>query len=193
MHLADRECWTGRRFHLGDNKEVFDAEVFAIYQALRIFEARQQSGEEYIVFSDRQPAIRRAMSDSLGEGQYWVRAIIEVATQLVANSNVVWVLWVPAHAGIRGNKVADGMAKEAAGDRAHDVPDEIRWQTSLSHLSRRAAEGRARATSQWVTDHVRPERRHHPPDGSGLCRRMPRRVRKSTVQRYYLGRILTKA
>ena len=86
MHLAGCECWTGRRFHLGDNKEVFDAEVFAIYQALRIFEARQQSGEEYTVFSDRQPAIRRAMSDSLGEGQYWVRAIIEVATQLVANS-----------------------------------------------------------------------------------------------------------
>ena len=23
--------WTGRRFHLGTNKEVFDAEVFAIY------------------------------------------------------------------------------------------------------------------------------------------------------------------
>ena len=55
-----REGWTGRRFHLGDNKEVFDAEVFAIYQALRIFEARQQSGEEYTVF-DCQPAIWRAM------------------------------------------------------------------------------------------------------------------------------------
>ena len=27
--------WTGRRFHLGANKDVFDAEVFAIYQALK--------------------------------------------------------------------------------------------------------------------------------------------------------------
>ena len=27
--------WTGRRIHLGTNQEVFDAEVFAIYQALR--------------------------------------------------------------------------------------------------------------------------------------------------------------
>ena len=29
-----QEGWTGRRFHLGTNKEVFDAEVLAIYQAL---------------------------------------------------------------------------------------------------------------------------------------------------------------
>ena len=26
--------WSGRRFHLGTNNEVFDAEVFAIYQEL---------------------------------------------------------------------------------------------------------------------------------------------------------------
>ena len=30
-----QEGWAGRRFHLGSNNEVF--EVFAIYQALRIF------------------------------------------------------------------------------------------------------------------------------------------------------------
>ena len=36
--------WHGRRFHLGNNKEVFDAEVFAIYQTLRVFESRQGTG-----------------------------------------------------------------------------------------------------------------------------------------------------
>ena len=29
------ETWSGHRFFLGNNKEVFDAETFAIYQALR--------------------------------------------------------------------------------------------------------------------------------------------------------------
>ena len=52
------EGWVGRRFHLGNNKEVFDAEVFAIYQALRISDARQETGQMYTVFSDSQPAIR---------------------------------------------------------------------------------------------------------------------------------------
>ena len=74
------EGWTGRRFHLGTNKEVFDAEVYAIYQALRVFEERGQTGRKYTVFSDCQPAIRRALSDALGPGQQWARAIIEVAT-----------------------------------------------------------------------------------------------------------------
>ena len=78
------------------------------------------------------------MSDSLGPGQQWARAIIEVTTRLVADSNGVAVYWAPARAGVvTGNEKADGMAKEAAENRSHDVPDEIRWQTSLLHLSSR--------------------------------------------------------
>ena len=152
--LGRREL--GRRALPSGGGGVFDAGVCAICRALRIFEARQQTGEKYTIFSDPQPAIRRTMSDSLGPGQQWARAIIEVATRLMASSNEVRILWVPAHSGIRGNEVADSFAKEAAENRTHDVPDEIRWQTSLPHLSRRATEGRARATSQWVRDLSRP-------------------------------------
>ena len=36
------EGWTGRRFYLGTNKEVFDAEVFVINRALRAIEQRQE-------------------------------------------------------------------------------------------------------------------------------------------------------
>ena len=39
---AAQEGWTGRCYHLGRNKEVFDAEVFAIYRALSIIEQRQE-------------------------------------------------------------------------------------------------------------------------------------------------------
>ena len=98
--------WTGRRFHLGNDKEVFDAETFAIYQALRILEARSQSRRKYTVFSDSQAAIRRVLTD---------------------------------------------LTEEA--------PDQVRWQTSLPHLARRSTERRTQATSQWIRDHVRPERR----------------------------------
>ena len=150
--------WEGKPFHLGDDKEVFDADVFAIYQALRVFKARGQSGKRYAIFSDCQPAIQRSMSDALGPGQHWARAIIKVASRLVANNNEVAIYWVPAHAGVVGNEKADEMAKEAAGNRAHDVQDEVRWQSSLPHLSRRTPEGRAKATLQWIRDHARLER-----------------------------------
>ena len=129
---------------------VFNTEVFAIYQALRIFEARRSSGEMYTIFSDCQPAIRRDLSDALGPGQQWARAIIEVASRLIESGNEVLILWVPAHAGVTGYEVADGMAKEAAAGQAHDVPDQVRWQASLPHLARRATERRLGATALWI-------------------------------------------
>ena len=58
--------WRSRRFFLGNNKEDFDAELYAIYQAIRALEARGQTGRRYTAFSDSQAAIRRAMHDGLG-------------------------------------------------------------------------------------------------------------------------------
>ena len=161
------------------------SEVYAIYQALRIFEERGQSGKKYTVFSDCQPAIRRALSGALGPSQQWARAIIEGATRLISCNNEVLILWVPALAGVRSNEVADGVAKEAAMGQTYWVPDQVRWQAGLLHLSRRATERRSEDTSRWTKDHVRPERRYVPPGGPGFRKRAMRRVRKSVAQRYY--------
>ena len=56
--------WTGRRFQLGTNKEVFDAEVFATWQALRILERRKESGRRYTIFVDSTSAITRVRDDA---------------------------------------------------------------------------------------------------------------------------------
>ena len=69
MLLADGERVGRKAFFLGSNKEVFDAELSAIYQAVGVLEARGQSGRRYITFSDSQAAIRRALTDSLGLDQ----------------------------------------------------------------------------------------------------------------------------
>ena len=141
------ESWTRRRFHLGSNKEVFDAEVFAIYQALRICNEGQHSGHRYTISSDSQSAIQRLRTDSLGPGQQWARAAVEVCSRIVSRQNEVSVLWVPAHAGVEGNERADQISKEATSGRQHDVPEELRWEASLSHLSRVTTENWSEATA----------------------------------------------
>ena len=55
--------WRGRRFRLGTYKEIFDAEVSAIYQALKAFNEAQGSGRRYTVFADSQAAIQRIRTD----------------------------------------------------------------------------------------------------------------------------------
>ena len=53
------EEWTGRHFHLGNNKERFDAEVYVIYQALSIVDQRQETGRQCTIFADSTAAIER--------------------------------------------------------------------------------------------------------------------------------------
>ena len=80
-----------------------------------------------MVFSNCQPAIRRALSDALGPCQQWARAIIDLATGLISRGNEVLILWVPAHVGVESNEVADVMAMEAAAGQIYGVPDQVRW------------------------------------------------------------------
>ena len=106
--------WTGRRFHLGTNKEVFGAETFAIYQALRIVDQRQESGHGYTVFVDSTAAIYRVRTDALGPGQRFAIAAMEVCGRVLARDNEVTIRWVPAHSKAAGNEKADELTKAAA-------------------------------------------------------------------------------
>lgn len=57
--VREEADWVGRRFHLGDNKAVFDAEIYAIHQTLRHFDTRNEN-TAYTVFSDSTAALSRA-------------------------------------------------------------------------------------------------------------------------------------
>ena len=84
-----------------------------------------------------------------------------------------------------GKQDANQFAKEAASGLQHSVPDEQRWEASVSHFSRVITENRSRATAQWISSHIRPERRYRPPSGPGLRRKPLRRARKALANRYY--------
>ena len=164
--------WIGRRFQLSKNKGVFDAEVFAVRQALRALEQRSEHGREYTISVDSTSAITRVRDDTRGPGQRFGVAAIEVETRLAAAGNRVTIRWVPAHAGAEGNEVADQYAKDAATGRAPSerLSEGYAEETSLAHMTRVATEARSRATTEWIADHVRPGRRYRPPPGKGVRR-----------------------
>ena len=100
---------------------------------------------------------------------------MEVCSRILGRDNEVVVHWAPAHHGATGSESADERAKAAAKGKApsDEVPDEYRWETSLSHMSREASQTRPRATAQWISNHVRPERGYRGPrvetsDGSSF-------------------------
>ena len=142
---STQEGWTGRRFQLG-TKEVFDAEVFAIHQALRAIEQRQERGHGYTIFVDSTSAIDRVRDDELGPGQRFAVAAIEVCNRIITNDNSVTIRWVPAHSGATGNEVADKYAKSAATreESVEALPEGYGTETSLSHMTRVATEARSK-------------------------------------------------
>ena len=132
------EGWEGRCFHLGDNKEVFDAEVYAIAQAIEVIDQKQERGHQYTIFVDSTSAVDRIRTDAIGPGQSFGIVAIEGCSRVMSRDNEITVRWVPAHHGVPGNEKADEYAKAAAeGERPDStVPDELRWETSLSHMTR---------------------------------------------------------
>ena len=69
--------WTGRGTYLGTKKEDFDAEVFAILQAVRLLNERGEEGQAYTTFSDSQAAVARIQHSDCGPAQALARAAIE--------------------------------------------------------------------------------------------------------------------
>ena len=59
----------GGRSHLGKNKEAFDAELCALYQAAKTFEGREEEEQQYTIFTDSTAAIARVRSNDAGSRQ----------------------------------------------------------------------------------------------------------------------------
>ena len=126
--------WSGRCFHLGNNKEVFDAEVFAIYQALLWIEGHQGAGGRFTIFADCPAAIERVRTDALGPAQRFAVAAIEVCDRIHARGGQITIRWVSSHVGIEGNETAGRYAKAAA-ERSAPCRDVAAPEDLLSEAS----------------------------------------------------------
>ena len=176
--------WQEDGIFLGTNKEVFDAEVYAIHEAVALLDRREEREQNYTVFSDSQAAIFRVLHEECGPAQTLARATIDASRRLRAGDNDITIRWTPSHQGVAGNERADAGARAAAaGDRAAASPVYLR-EASLSHLTRLATEARSTETGRWIRERVKRKHRYRPPPG-GKMRSELRAVRKECAGRFY--------
>ena len=67
----EKERWEKRRVHLGRQKEAFDAEMYAMSEAVKIANeiAEKEEARRVTIFTDSQATLRRIQSDEPGPGQ----------------------------------------------------------------------------------------------------------------------------
>ena len=100
-------CTPLKKTHAGKNREVFDAELWGVSDALRIAEEQGRTGA-ICVYPHSQAAIKSTQKNERKGGQALVQQIIRHAHSLANNGSPVEIRWVPGPAGMDGNEAVRG-------------------------------------------------------------------------------------
>ena len=139
--------WKERIIFLGRNKEILDAELWAISEALEIAKKLATPRSMSItIFSDSQNALRAiALPCTSQENRYLRSLVYEKTEKLQQIGLLITFQWIPGHPGIIGNEKADLSAWNRAekGGRLTE-----RW-SSLAYIKRNMYEIWARNLTKW--------------------------------------------
>jgi len=129
-----KEWWNKRRVHLGRQKEAFDAEMYAMSEAVKIVDEiyRENEVRRVIVFMDSQATLQRIQSDEPGPEQALALCTMNWESKLLDKHIQVEYRWVPAHQGVEGNEEADLQATKVAYKHCGSYTE---TQNPLPHLS----------------------------------------------------------
>lgn len=104
---------------LHTSASIFTAELYAIWQALRLCD--MEAHEKFLICSDSLSAIqvctKTFSTDPL------VQQVLALLSWLKSTGKTVIFIWTPSHVGILGNEMADRAARQAADNE--DVDNEV--------------------------------------------------------------------
>ena len=98
-------------FSLSKHKTVFQAEIYAILDCVCEIQLQNRPQKYVSICSDSQAALKglQAIRTTSPLVQQCQRALNDISAQYV-----VGLYWVPGHAGVRGNKIVDGLARSGS-------------------------------------------------------------------------------
>ena len=103
-------------FHLGISSTVFQAEVLAISEMAKNLVWEKMRNQNIVVLVDSQAAIKALIKCTVTS--ITVLNCIRNLNQL-GKQNHVSIAWIPVHAGVHGNEVADYLAKSGSKSIIH--------------------------------------------------------------------------
>ena len=103
-------------FHLGIYSTVFQAEVLAISEMPKNLLWEKMQNQNILVLVDSQAAIKALIKCTVTS--ITVLNCIRNLNQL-GKQNHVSIAWIPGHAGVHGNEVADYLAKSGSTSKIH--------------------------------------------------------------------------
>ena len=111
--------WEGRPYYIGQNKEAYGAEVYAIYRALETIDQQGRAAGS-IPSSRTLPRRLTALLDSLARDSDWRWRSTRSAGASPAAATYSPSGGRPPHQGVEGIEAADAWAKAAAEGRPPD-------------------------------------------------------------------------
>jgi ribonuclease HI len=177
--------WRKRKVYLGRNKEVIDAELYGIAEAVKITRKRslRQGFRKATVFVDATAALHRIQNNEVGGGQGLARRIIGEVRHAQEEGLEIEFYWSPGHKDIAGNEEADKAAKEAASKKSPYAPREDRF-TSIAHLNRRVTEEKYEQYKEWLEEKCHGKPNYRLTDKRGMDQIAAKRP-KGVALRYF--------
>ncbi len=131
-------AWNICKIFLEKNKEILDAELWGISEALKVAlkESTLRRVQRITIYSDSQIALKQLEGSKNNAGQVLRIQILKRAKQLHAQGKKLIARWIPSYQEIPGNKQADKAAKEAAANQRCQT---VGWG-SLTHVNQKIKE-----------------------------------------------------